>query len=299
MCIKNLIRVAKPNIAESSVTAYFNNYRKLDKDINESKGGIEFLLNTEKVMKYLDTKTYLVKRNYQNMIIVILQTMDPLPKDVIDYYVIDRDRGNLKYEEFTNTNQKSEKEQKNWIPYETIITIMNSLEKIDTYKEFLYLKLNIEYTLRNDYRELKIVNHRTLQKQLKSEAKNEQEKTKKNYFVKYRRNYYLFIRAFKTASTYSDLKIEIKPELNKYIRKYLRIFPTNKYLFEKDGLPYTTQDFTKFVESIFSSTGKRIGSTMLRHLIITEKHGADIKDQKESARVSGHSTSTQAKYVKL
>jgi hypothetical protein len=299
MEIKQLIRVAKPNIAESSVTAYFNNYRKLDKDINNSNGGIEFLLNTEKVMEYISTKTYLVKRNYENMIIVILQTMDPLPKDTIDYFTIDRDKGNLKYEEFTNTNEKSEKEEKNWIPYDTIIQIMKSLEKVDTYKQFLYLKLNIAYTLRNDWRELKIITHRSLTKQLKLENKNEQEKTKKNYFVKYRRNYYLYIRSFKTSQTYSDLKIEIKPELNKYIRKYLRIFPTNKYLFEKDGLPYTTQNFTKFVESIFSSTGKRIGSTMLRHLIITEKHGTDIKDQKESARVSGHSTDTQAKYVKL
>jgi hypothetical protein len=299
MDIKKLIRVAKPNIADTSVTAYFNNYRKLDKDINESKGGTYFLLNTELIMKYLNTKSYLVKRNYLNMIIVILQTLDPVPKDVIDYYVIDRDKGNLKYEEFTNTNQKSEKEEKNWIPYETIITIMNSLEKIDTYKEFLYLKLNIAYTLRNDWRELKIITQRALKNQFKLENKNEQETKKMNYFVKYKRNYYLYIRSFKTASTYSDLKIEINPELNKYIRKYLRIFPTNKYLFEKDGKPYSTQDFTKFVELIFASTGKRVGSTMLRHILITEKHGKDIKEQKESARVSGHSTSTQAKYVKL
>ena len=299
MDIKQLIRVAKPNIAESSVNAYFNNYRKLDKDVNDSKGGIEFLLNTEKVMEYLNKKTYLVKRNYQNMIIVILQTMTPPPQDEIDYYVTDRDKGNLKYADFSNTNQKSEKEEKNWLPYDTIIQIMNSLEKIDTYKQFLYLKLNIAYTLRNDWRELKMINHRTLQNQLKSEAKNEQETKKINYFVTYRRNYYLYIRSFKTSSTYSDLKIEIKPELNKYIRKYLRIFPTNKYLFEKDGKPYSTQDFTKFVESIFASTGKRVGSTMLRHILITEKHGKDIKEQKESARVSGHSTSTQAKYVKL
>lgn len=299
MEIKQLIRQAKPNIAESSVTAYFNTYRKLNKDINDNNGGIEFLKNTEKVMKYLNTKTYLVKRNYENMIIVILQTMTPPPRDEIDYYVTDRDKGNLKYEEFSNTNQKSEKEEKNWLPYDTIIQIMNSLEKVDTYKQFLYLKLNIAYTLRNDWRELKMINHRTLQNQLKSEAKNEQENTKKNFFVTYKRHYYLYIRSFKTASTYSDLKIEIKPELNKYIRKYLRIFPTNKYLFEKDDKPYSTQDFTKFVESIFNHTGKNIGSTMLRHILITHKHGADIKDQKESARVSGHSTNTQAKYVKL
>ena len=107
------------------------------------------------------------------MIIVILQTMDPLPKDTIDYFTIDRDKGNLKYEEFSNTNQKSEKEAKNWLPYDTIIQIMKSLEKVDTYKQFLYLKLNTEYTLRNDYRELKMINHRTLQNQLKSEKKNE------------------------------------------------------------------------------------------------------------------------------
>ena len=176
---------------------------------------------------------------------------------------------------------------------------MKSLEKVDTYKQFLYLKLNTEYTLRNDYRELKMINHRTLQNQLKSEKKTNAIDKKINYFVTYKRNYYMYIRSFKTSSVYSDLKIEIKPELNKYIRKYLRIFPTNNYLFEKNGKPYSTQDFTKFVESIFSHTGKNIGSTMLRHILITHKHGADIKDQKESARVSGHSTNTQAKYVKL
>jgi hypothetical protein len=44
--------------------------------------------------------------------------------------------------------------------------------------------------------------------------------------------------------------------------------------------------------------GKSVGSSMLRHIFLTNKYGDVIEEQKEDAKAMGHSLEQQKDYVK-
>jgi len=45
--------------------------------------------------------------------------------------------------------------------------------------------------------------------------------------------------------------------------------------------------------------GKKIGSSALRHIILSEKYGGIVEEMKEVADKMAHSISTQKEYIKL
>ena len=299
MDVESTIKSHKPDISNSSARAYSNSLRKLNKDVFEGEPFTNFkwLLKIDEIMKYLKTKKYLTMRNYLNAVIVGIQTMDKYDQKILDQYVVERDKGNLQYDKFVETNKKSEKEDKNWISFEEIEKIRKSLDKKDTYAQYVFLTLFMEYVTRNDFRALYKTSDRALKK-IKKEQLNSETHEKINYFVKYKSGFYILLESFKTSAKYDPIKIEIDEKYNKMINRYLRMTKFNKYLFEKNGSPFDTKEFTLWVENIFKSTGKKVGTTLLRHIIISHNHGDAIKKQKEDARVAGHSAKMQSNYVR-
>ena len=63
-----MIKEAKPDISDSSIKAYIASIKNINKNINENKPieNFDFLLNQVKVFTFLDTKSYLTKRNLLN-----------------------------------------------------------------------------------------------------------------------------------------------------------------------------------------------------------------------------------------
>jgi hypothetical protein len=141
----------------------------------------------------------------------------------------------------------------------------------------------------------------TLQKLEQTRPANAPPIAKQNYFVKYtNNNYYIVLNQFKTAAKYPPIRIVIKSEFSKMLRRYLRMIHGQPYLFTNaaTGIGYTTGEFTKFIQGMFEGTGKSISSTILRHVIVSEKFGDFMKDSSETARVMGHSVNQQKMYVK-
>ena len=301
MDLFSLIKKEKPDISDSSIKAYIASIKNINKNINENKPieNFDFLLNQVKVFTFLDTKSYLTKRNILNSIIVVLKTIEPEPEEV-KTYVIERDKGNLQYEQHTATHEKSEKEAANWISYDEIISIKDKLNLKSEIAQKLFLTLFIDNVVRNDFRALYKITDRGLNKINKQYKLNNIEPPKINYFVKYKSNFYILLNSFKTSKKLDPIKIEIDPKHNKIINRYLRLTKFNKYLFEnpKTNTAFTSGEFTLWIEDIFKSTGKKISTTLLRHIIISHKHGDNLAAQEEDARKAGHGVSMQSKYVK-
>ena len=63
-----------------------------------------------------------------------------------------------------------------------------------------------------------------------------------------------------------------------------------------DGNPLSqVNSMTKLFNKIF---GKRISSSALRHIFLSDKYGDTVKDMKEDAEKMGHTVETQKTYIK-
>jgi len=71
-----------------------------------------------------------------------------------------------------------------------------------------------------------------------------------------------------------------------------------KFLVYADGSPLTAvNSITRILNKIF---GKKVGSSMLRHIYLSSKYGDIKEEQKEDARAMGHSVGEQQNvYVKI
>jgi len=104
---------------------------------------------------------------------------------------------------------------------------------------------------------------------------------------------------FKTAKTYGQQKVAIPNDLFSTIICYLRHHPIGKFkksnnyqfLVNTDGSPVTAVNaITRILNKIF---GKKIGSSMLRHIYITDKYGETKNQQEADAEAMGHSVAEQ------
>jgi hypothetical protein len=104
---------------------------------------------------------------------------------------------------------------------------------------------------------------------------------------------------FKTSKTYGQQKVEIPESLMGTLACYLKQHPVGKskkateyrFLVYSDGSPLTAVNaITRILNKCF---GKKIGSSMLRHIYITHKYG-DVKGEMEKdAEEMGHSVQEQ------
>ena len=302
------IQKSRPELAKSSLISYYNQLKKLHKEVVKYDIiSFDFLNNDfQDILNYLEQKKSLTRRNILNAVIVAYKTLpdDEQDKKVLDKYISIRDAGNAEYAEWAEKNEKSETQKENWITIKEIEIIRDTFNNKKDFSKYVFLQLFLEYPVRNDYKSLKIITHRqlkTLEKMEKSRKADAPPIPKQNYFVKHaKHNYYIILNQFKTSAKYPPIHIEIKSEFNKMLRRYLYMIKGQTYLFTNPstGVAYTTIEFTKWIQSMFESTGKLISSTLLRHVIVSHKFGDYVKDSSETARVMGHSTAQQKMYVK-
>jgi len=93
--------------------------------------------------------------------------------------------------------------------------------------------------------------------------------------------------------------VSIPDDLMMAVATYLRHHPTGKskkannfpFLVGADGSPMTAVNaITRILNKVF---GKKIGSSMLRHIYITDKYGDTKTQQEADATAMGHSVAEQ------
>ncbi len=292
MTLTDTLRKFKPNVTDSTIKSYIQNLNKIMKVLE--KKDLDFLENFEKVKEAIKDLSPLTQRNYYNAIIVYIQSVKGNPKSIAKYVEI-RDKHNDDYQAFTKTNTKSDKQEKNWITEEELNGVLEYWKSFDIQK-YTLLKLLMAYPVRNDFRDLQIMTYGKYMKM------SDEDKKGSNFFLRRQKPlaYFFALNRYKTAGTYGQKIIELDASLNKEIGTFLRKSGHTSYLFtKKSGAPFSSIEFSKYVNSIFKKTGKNISTTMIRHIMATLSGGEALKKQKELADNMGHSLGQNTDYIKI
>ena len=206
------------------------------------------------------------------------------------------------------SNEKTEVQKENWLSWSDVEKVRDDLKsKVDSFKTSKELSLN-QYNIllecviislytylpprRNDYMNMLIT---------KSPSGVET-----NYYDIDKKQF--IFNKFKTSKKEGQVIVNIPNELQNVLSTYLKYHPDIKGKIKKkfneipflvfyDGKPLVqVNSITRILNKIF---GKKIGSSMLRHLFLSHKYGAVNEEQKEDAKEMSHSLAQQKDYIKV
>lgn len=209
-----------------------------------------------------------------------------------------------------DTSEATETQKENWVEWKDVEAKREELKKAtdefvnnktltathwNTLLSYLVLSLYTEVQPRRnqDYLDM-VVKHIP-----KVHKKNTVENLPKdkNYLVVIGKVPTTFVfNKYKTQKTYGTQTITIPERLREVISLYLKFLSKGQeaLLVTQAGEPITaTNAITRILNKVF---GKKIGSSMLRHIYLSSKY--DITDMKEDANAMGHSLEEQKAYLK-
>ena len=316
--LKNKIK-EKRNIKENTLNTYLRNLRVMAKDITGKEyTSLSFLNDFNKVKTYLEKNKPSTKKNKLATILVLLRLNEDKNEKLIEKYLDYLSTISEAYYKEIEKNKKTLKQSENWISGKDLSKIFNHysreireeglnkaskkvLDKRE--KELLqkYLVVALYTTIpprRNVYADTKIISEPAFKKL------SEQDRDDNNYLVvKSRNKKYFNFGNYKTKRTHGTQKIDIPSKLNSILNIYLKYNDTGDWLLKnKSGGKLSRNGLTKFITKSFSigkGRGKKIGSSLLRHIYITEN--IDLKayrKMKETAEKMGHSVQEQHNYNK-
>ena len=295
----------KTDISASSRKLYTFNLRKLN-DGKEVKN-LNFLSKPEIITK-LEALTPNTRRTY---IIAVVSSLKDRPeakykKLYNKYYKMLVDiNADLK----TNTT-KSETQKENWISQEEVMKKCNDLGEIvaeikgrrkiseEQYTQLLHAVVLGLYCLQpprrnSDYTKCLVV-------------KKIPEDNEYNYLdIK---NWDWVFNNYKTKKTYKQVKMPVPEELVKLLKVYFQYHPHAKAMKQKSFEPFpflmtqdgkvidTSTEMTRTLNKIF---GKKIGSSLLRNIFLTDKYSDNAKEMADDVKAMGTSSNTAThNYIK-
>jgi len=296
----------KPGLTDSSAALYLKTLFNL----NEKKPfkSLAFLKKTDAVDAMLAEYSDNTKKTMLGVIVGVL-TLKKLKGygKALEHY-----RGLLgikakELRELEGTNVKTEKQAKNWVSSEEIEKLKNtrwtelagklgSKAKIapELYRSllaYLIVSLYTDISPRRNQDYLKMV----VVKKYKDDLP-----TDRNY-LDLTGNRFVF-NVYKTARKYGKHIVNITPELETVLKRYLKYHPgrssfangTTPLLVDAENKPLTAVNaITRVLNKWF---GKNIGSSMLRHIWLSSKYNID--EMKQDAADMGHSVEQQKGYMK-
>lgn len=306
MSIHELLKIERPTVKESSLNIYMNSLRKIYHAIegdNVVPNSLGFLMKTDEINEFLkQLKTDNTRKAYMNHIVVFLLLLNKItPSPDIDVVIKDL-RGrvetlNSNYTTFNKTNVKSERQEKNWISVSEIIAIAKKL-KNENYQAYACIMIHLYIPMRNDLPTLIKMTHRQYDK-LPFEKKRVTNAIIETSYRKYE----IRMNDYKTNHSYKETAIQVPTELIPIVVKLIKCIDKHsdiKYLIvnPNDGQPMTKNYYTQYLNRIFKHTGKKISSSILRNIVLSEKYGKTVKEMKEMAQNMMHSEETQRSYIK-
>jgi hypothetical protein len=308
---KNLVEQKK--IAESSAALYVKNLWTLN-------GGavfnnLSFLRNTEAIDNILATYADSTRKTFLASIVSVLSLYKDKPtyKKVYQHYY-DKMMTASTASKATETNgEKTTKQKDNWVEWDEVLKAKTDLynsvksfvnQKLITpaqYNELLSLVVLSLYTdippRRNqDYADMFVVG-----------KWNDKMDSTKNYLDL--AGHQFVFNKYKTAKKYGTQIVDIKeaPMLTEAITMFLKHHPLHKgkitkntefkFLVYSDGSPLVAVNaITRILNKVF---GKKVGSSMIRHIYLSSKYGDIKEEQQQDAEAMGHSVAEQqGVYVK-
>ena len=298
-------------IKDKSVKTYITSLKKIHENLETSIDfdDLDWLKPINKVVSILNELKITTRKNYCNAIIVALMTQEDKYKDTLTAYKEYLGKILSDYNEMVATQTKSKKETDNWISMADLKKIVNKhkrsvkelgLDQKDGWTKsekqlYQMYMVGVLYTnyppLRNDYSNMDIISENDFKKLKKKEN---------NFLVIISRNKkYFSLSSYKTEKQYGNKIIDIDSKLNSIINKWLAHNNTGFFLINSKNTSLSDNSLTKLLNKIFASSKKKISSTLIRHVYLTEKYEAAQSEMEDDASIMGHSVSTQQSiYVK-
>ena len=303
--------VSERNITESSANAYVRAlYAMNDKKPYKN---LTFLKMTGIIIERLSHYAESTQRAILGGIVSVLTAYKDKPtfKKAYQFYYDEMMKRSKVARVEEAKNEKTETQKKNWIEWSAVEEKRNQLfeevaksaaKKVITpaeYEKLLMLVVLALYTeiqpRRNqDYLDMYIV------KKWKEDMPAD-----KNY-LDISTHRFIFHK-YKTSKKYGTQIEEIPERLWERIALYLKHHPVwkgtakrsaapVKFLVTADASPIVAKNaITRILNKVF---GKRIGSSLLRHIYLSSKYGSTLEDMKKTAAGMGHSVAVQQSYVK-
>ncbi len=300
-----LDKLKDKNISPSTLNLYIKNLIRLNDD--EEIKNFNFLKDSKKILEKIKNKSENTQRTYIISIVSLLKEQtEPKNKKLYDtYYKILIEFNN----KLKNNTEKSEKQEQNWISQDEVQEIYNKLEEAAT--PYLLAKRKKDATAKEwthilDWFVLGLYvcqpPRRNIDFILMMVIKTFSPEMDKQY------NYYslddntMYFNNFKTQKTYKLQTIVANDKVKENFKKYLENHPLraqikklkiNQFvplLVNFEGHPVESKEsITRILNKIFD---KKVGSSMLRNIYLTDKYSAINKEKQEDAANMGTSTGT-------
>lgn len=311
---KQLVEIKK--VAESTASAYIKSLYLLNGKVPFKN--LSFLKKTADI----DAKIEPYAENTQKALYSTITSVLSLVKEQSGYkkvyqHYYDKMMGKATQmkEAGAESSTKTEKQKDNWADWKDVEAVQKHLieevekfagnknitpEQFNSLLNLVVLSLYTEIQPRRnqDYLDMAVV---------KGTAKTTADSLPKdsNYLLIDKNTPKEFVfNKYKTAKKYGQQKMELTPGLATVLSTYLKFHPLArgnksratmyKFLVLADGTPLTaTNAITRILNRIF---GKKIGSSMLRHIFLSSKY--DINEMEKDASAMGHSVEEQQKYLR-
>lgn len=198
-----------------------------------------------------------------------------------------------------STHKKSQKQVDNWISIEDLHEICSGLELLVPKKinndndyrcliKYLVLKCHLDVPLRRDLTNCKIFLN-PYESDISDKSFNYIILNSSTLTAKYIGNY------FKTSKYYGEITFTWGDELTRELFYYYHILKSfgqsNLFIVDFNKNQFEKTNYTKFLNSIFKPYKKRISTSILRNIIITDFYKKKEDDSKTFAYKCGHSQS--------
>ena len=295
----------KSELSDTTLKTYQSVINGIKKEIglprDDDAGGKWIVSNWQKILKVIEGSSSIHTKKNRAAVLAVWCDMYDLPdKYGEQLQLIMSEYGNEVADQYS-TNKMTEKQEANWVTIDELREIVKKLEMklprlIDTYSEYkqlisyLIILIHLDYPLRNDLACAKI--------HLAKDMPDKQDK-EINYLSVGEKKVTLYLNDYKTEDKYGSKIIEFNEEVSREIMKY---YPVIKQLSPKGWFVRDRDDddkcisrttLTKWINSAFSDTGKKVSTTQIRRSVISSVYKPQEGEQKKKqdlAYVAGHST---------
>ena len=281
----------KPSLSLSSLKTYNYILRRLMKKLEMKTEDFQQLINKQdEILEILADESVQVRKTILAVLVSLFgqeKTKKLRTKMLEDANI---------YNEKLKTQNKTEKQERNWMSWEEVMARHKTLSKelspllkkdnpspkdLLRLVDLILLSVFVLIPPRRsqDYTEMKVRNFNM----------NED-----NYFDPKRKAF--VFNKYKTKKTYGQQIVHLPTNLLKLINRWVKINPHDHLLFDSKGGALSPSRLTIKLNNIF---GKNLSSSLLRHIYISEKVLADapkIREREAVAKAMGHSTDQQEYY---
>jgi hypothetical protein len=305
-------------LSDSSIKMYVRNLEKLNDDMPLKN--LNFLKDADVILSKLSDYKENTKRGYLISICSALSLdKSTKPKQKLyDTYFKLMIAKNKELKEVEKSNEMTETQKTNWVDWKDVDTKMTELKdkvaKFQTAKEINEFNYNtlLSYVILALYYYKQPRRNMDYQKMIVVKTDDPTLPITDNYLA-YDNKEFIF-NVYKTAKKEGQQRETIPDDLMTIINLYFKFHPYFKsnpinkikkannntaqhFLQYYNGTPLNkVNSITRILNKVF---GKSVGSSMLRHSFLSNKHTDTIKTLKEDAEAMGHSVAQALDYVKI